>query len=102
MTLYPLVEHATALLYHVSKHRMERTTLVALSEETGIPRSSLEWLLDDAETRKGQSIIGMVASDCGFAYKVFRGWRGGKGRAGVKRHIIDVEHLSEYNRSSRL
>lgn len=100
-TNYKMVDHATVLLYHASTHRMEKTTLKTLSDELGIPRNSLVWLLNDSIERGGNSIMRKTAADCGFDYVIFRGWRGDRG-IDEPRLIIDAEKLSLYNRGARL
>lgn len=100
-TNYKMVDHATVLLYYMSRNRMRKTTLKELSDETGIPRTSLNWLLNDSLNRGDMSILRKTATDCGFDYIVFKHW---KGKAGidVPRLIIDAEKLSFYDRTDRL
>lgn len=100
-TNYIMVDHATVLLYHMSRNRMRKTTIKELSEETGIPRTSLNWLLNDSLNRGDMSILRKTATDCGFDYVIFKDW---KGKAGidVPRLIIDAEKLSFYDRTDRL
>jgi len=92
-----MVDHATVLLYHMSRNRMRRTTLKELSEETGIPRSSLAWLMCDSIERGPGSILRRVASEVGFDYVIFKGWQGNPGDD-EPRLIIDVEKMSVFNR----
>jgi transcriptional regulator with XRE-family HTH domain len=80
---------------------MRKTTLKELSEETGIPRTSLNWLLNDSNNRRDMSILRKTAADCGFDYVLFKGWTGKAGHD-EPRLILDVERLSFYDRAIRL
>jgi hypothetical protein len=96
-----MIDHATVLLYFLSKHRLMRTTINELSEMTGIPRVSLSWLLADAKDRGQYSILSRVSSDTGFDYYIYKDWRGSRGN-NTPRLIIDVEKMVLYNRNERI
>jgi hypothetical protein len=70
-------ERCLSLLSHVSKHRPtlgnkrgEWQTVLGLSDELGIPRTTLRHILEDAKERPDGCLLFKVAQDHGYSYRL--------------------------------
>lgn len=65
-----MADHALVLLDYVSKHPEEKQTLRSLSEATGIPFTTIHYLLED-DRNTTSSILSAVAYRYRFKYHVY-------------------------------
>jgi len=82
-----------ALLSYVSKHRNEPQSINQLSEEIGIPVSSLREMIIEAEELRDHSYLSEVAYKYGFDFKIYKGWNA---RGHHKRNVIDVVKRTDW------
>lgn len=82
------------LLYWASRNVNKEVSISILSDETGIPRMTLHWILTDVEERGGNSILSRAAAHCGFDYIIYESWNTTNAHKRRKK-IIDAVKLNE-------
>lgn len=71
---YKMVNHCQVLLSWASKHHSNETSITVISNETGIPRMSVQWILKDYKERKADSTLSRTARSYGFDFIIYKNW----------------------------
>ncbi|MFA7142938.1 MAG: hypothetical protein WC175_03035 [Candidatus Dojkabacteria bacterium] len=66
--------HCIVLLSWASKHRNNEVSITILSNETGIPRMSISWILKDYRVRKQDSVLYKIAQTHNYNFIVYKNW----------------------------
>ena len=82
------------LLSWASRNRDKEVSISILSEETGIPRMTLHWILKDSADRKEGSILSRAARHYGFDYIIYSTWNTRDAHKRRKK-IIDAVKINE-------
>jgi predicted transposase YbfD/YdcC len=62
------------VLLWASRNRSKEASITMISEETGIPRMTLHWILEDVFDRKENSILARAARSNNYDFMVYRTW----------------------------
>ena len=69
-----MFNHCIILLKWATENRNAETSITIISEETGIPRMSVQWILKDYKERKQDSTLGRAARSQGYDVLVYKNW----------------------------
>lgn len=82
------------LLSWAAKNRSREASITIIAEETGIPRMTLHWILEDSFDRKENSILARAARSNNYDFMVYRSWnRTNKYKR--RKKIIDAVHIND-------
>lgn len=87
-------DDSTVLLAWACKNHAREASISIISEETGIPRMTLHWILTDAADRKGNSILARAAAHFGYEYHIYVTWNRENAHK-RKKKIIDAVKMNE-------
>lgn len=87
-------DDSIVLLAWACKNPAREASISIISEETGIPRMTLHWILIDTADRHGNSILARAALHFGYEYHIYSTWNTTNAHK-RKKKIIDAVKISE-------
>jgi len=67
--------HCEVILQWAEKHKNEsNSSITTISKDTGIPRMSVYWLIEDAKTRKQNSLLYKMARQHNYQVSINKRW----------------------------
>jgi hypothetical protein len=82
------------LLNWAALNREREVSITIISDETGIPRMTLHWILEDFFDRKERSIISRAARSYNYDFIIFKSWNT-TNKYKRKKRIIDAVRYSD-------
>lgn len=89
-----MMSDCIVLLEWASRNREREASITIIAEETGIPRMTLHWILEDVFDRKERAILSRAARTYNFDFKVFNTWNTTE-KYKRKKRIIDAVRYSD-------
>jgi predicted transposase YbfD/YdcC len=62
------------LLAWAAEHRNMEASITIIAEETGIPRMTLHWILEDVFDRHERSILSRTARSYNYDFMIYKSW----------------------------
>lgn len=87
-------DDSLVLLSWACNNRAREASISIISDETGIPRMTLHWILIDSVDRKGNSILARAANHFGYDYCIYSTWNTRDAHK-RKKKIIDAIKVCE-------
>jgi len=92
-----MMRDCVVLLSWASKNRSKEASITIIAEETGIPRMTLHWILQDVFERKENAILSRAARSNKYDFMVYRSWNT-TNKYKRRKKIIDAIRINDSGR----